>query len=125
MSLCSLFTFEVVPCLILGLFRRFFHRYASILAQHYKGVGGRRVGVGGGEGGGKTPRLTWGHQSPSDGPDHSTRPKGHHSSQGQNFRLVTPNWRAPQVLMWQSWLYKVVNLKADQLSLAMGDMLCK
>ena len=42
------FTFEVVPCLILGLFRHFFLRYASILAQHYKGWGGR----GGGEGGG-------------------------------------------------------------------------
>ena len=30
---------------ILGLFRRFYRRCASILAQHYKGVG-----VGGGEG---------------------------------------------------------------------------
>ena len=52
------FTFEVVPCLILGLFRRFFRRCASILAQCYKGVGGREEGgwggVGGGEGGGKT-----------------------------------------------------------------------
>ena len=54
------FTFEVVPCLILGLFRRFFRRCASILAQCYKGVGGwegggeGRVGWGGGEGGGKT-----------------------------------------------------------------------
>ena len=27
------FTFEVVPCLILGLFKRFFHRCASILAH--------------------------------------------------------------------------------------------
>ena len=51
------FTFEAVPCLILGLFRRFFRRCASILAQFYEGVGGReegRVGWGGGEGGGKT-----------------------------------------------------------------------
>ena len=54
------FTFEVVPCLILGLFRRFFQRCASILAQCYEGVGGREErrggegGVGGGEGGGKT-----------------------------------------------------------------------
>ena len=49
------FTFKVVPCLILGLFRRFFRRCASILAQCYEGgwVGGRRGG-GGGEGGGKT-----------------------------------------------------------------------
>ena len=48
------FTFEVVPCLILGLFRRFFQRCASILAQCYEGVGGWqevRGGWGGGEGG--------------------------------------------------------------------------
>ena len=46
-------------------------------------VGGRRVGVGGGEGGGKTPQVkTRGHQSSSDGPDYSTRPKGHHSGRG-------------------------------------------
>ena len=44
------FTFEVVPCLILGLFRRFFRRCASILAQCYEGVGGREGGVGWGEG---------------------------------------------------------------------------
>ena len=72
------FTFEVAPCLISGLFRRFFRRCASILAQCYEGVGGweegggrvggrgwaggrkgvggweGRVGRGGGEGGGKT-----------------------------------------------------------------------
>ena len=83
------FTFEVVPCLILGLFRRFFHRCASILAQSYKGMGGwvgggeGRVGVGGGEGGGKKPQVkTQGHQSPPDGLDHPTRPKGHHSGRG-------------------------------------------
>ena len=29
------FTFEVVPCLILSLFRRFFRRCASISAQSY------------------------------------------------------------------------------------------
>ena len=44
------FTFEAVPCLILGLFRRFFRRCASILAQCYEGVGGRG-GWGGGWGG--------------------------------------------------------------------------
>ena len=57
------FTFEVVPCLILGLFRRFFRRCASILAQCYKGVG---------------------RELPTDGhgPDHTTRPRGHHSGQG-------------------------------------------
>ena len=49
------FTFEVVPYLILGLFRQVFHRCASILAQSYKEVGGREAGKGrGGEGGGKS-----------------------------------------------------------------------
>ena len=82
------FTFEVVPCLISGLFRRFFRRCASILAQCYKGVGGweereGRVGRGGGGGGGKNPQVkTRGDQLPTDGPDHTTRPKGHHSGQG-------------------------------------------
>ena len=62
-----------------------FQKRASILAQRYKGVGGREgwVGVGGVERGGKNPQVkTWGHQLLSDGPDHSTRPKGHHSGQG-------------------------------------------
>ena len=69
------FTFEVVPCLILGLFRRFFRRYASILAQCYEGVGGREEE--------KPPQVkTRGDQLPTDGPDHTTRPKGHHSGQG-------------------------------------------
>ena len=73
------FTFEVVPCLILGLFRRFFRRSASILAQCYEGVGGE--GVGREEE--KPPQVkTRGDQSPTDGPDHTTRPKGHHSGQG-------------------------------------------
>ena len=45
--------------------------------------GGEGWGWGGGEGGGKTPQVkTRGHQSPPDGPDHSTRPKGHHSGRG-------------------------------------------
>ena len=50
-----------------------------------EGGGEGRVGVGGwgGEGGGKTPQVkTRGHQSLPDGPDHSTRPKGHHSGRG-------------------------------------------
>ena len=94
-------------------------------------MGGRegRIGVEGGKGGDKNSQVkTRGHQSPSDGPDHSTRPKGHHSGQRYNSRLVTPNWHTPQVPMYQLWFYKVVNpppRKADQLSLAMGDMLCK
>ena len=42
-----------------------------------------RVGRGGGEGGGKNPQVkTRGDQLPTDGPDHTTRPKGHHSGQG-------------------------------------------
>ena len=45
----------------------------------------------GGEGGGKTPQVkTRGHQSPSDGPDHSTRPKGHISVEGR-----VPGWLHP------------------------------
>ena len=71
------FTFEVVPCLILGLFRRFFRRCASILAQCYEGVGGR------GREEEKPPQVkTRGDQLPTDGPDHTTRSKGHHSGQG-------------------------------------------
>ena len=80
--------------------------------------------MGGGEGEGKTLQVkTRGHQSPPDGPDHPTRPKGHHSGRGKNSRLVTPNWHAPQVPMCRSWFYKVVNpppRKADPLSLAIG-----
>ena len=45
----------------------------------------RRGGVGGegdGEGGGKPPQVkTRGDQLPTDGPDHTTRPKGYHSGQ--------------------------------------------
>ena len=41
------------------------------------------VGRGVGEGGGKTPQVkTRGDQLPTDGPDHTTRPKGYHSGQG-------------------------------------------
>ena len=82
------FTFKVVPCLILGLFRRFFRRCASILAQCYEGVGGREEGRGGWGGGvgreeEKPPQVkTRGDQLPTDGPDHTTRPKRHHSGQG-------------------------------------------
>ena len=48
--------------------------------------------MGGGEGGGKSCQVkTRGHQSPPDGPDHSIRPKGHHSGRGKNSRLVTPS----------------------------------
>ena len=56
-----------------------------------RGVEGR-VGVESGEGGGKTLQVkTRGHQSPSDGPDQSTRPKGHHS--GVEGRI--PGWLHP------------------------------
>ena len=43
-------------------------------------IGGEEGRIGGGEGGDKNHQVkTRDHQSPSDGPDHSTRPKGHHS----------------------------------------------
>ena len=77
------FTFEVVPCLILGLFRRFFQRRASILAQCYEGgVGGREEGRVGREEEKPSQVKTRGDQLPTDDPDHTTRPKGHHSGQG-------------------------------------------
>ena len=53
-----------------------------------EGVGGRRGGGGWEEGGvgreeEKPPQVkTRGDQLPTDGPDHTTRPKGHHSGQG-------------------------------------------
>ena len=51
------FTFEVVPCLILGLFRRFFRRCASILAQCYEGEGEGEGGVGVGREEEKPPQV--------------------------------------------------------------------
>ena len=51
------FTFEVVPCLISGLFRRFFSKVCINFSPVLRGggrVGGGEGGVGGGEGGGKT-----------------------------------------------------------------------
>ena len=51
------------------------------------------MGRGGGEGGGKNPQVkTRGDQLHTDGPDHTTRPKGHHRSgvefQADNAQLV-------------------------------------
>ena len=95
----------------------------------WAGGGEGRVGVGGGEGGGKTPQVkTRGHQSLPDGPDHPTRPKGHHSGRGQHSRLVTPQLARStganvSVMVLQGC--KSTPRKADPLSLAMGDMLCK
>ena len=47
-------------------------------------VGGRRGGEGGvGREEEKPPQVkTQGDQLPTDGPDHTTRPNGHHSGQG-------------------------------------------
>ena len=50
-------------------------------------MGGRRGGEGRGGGVGreeaKAPQVkTRGPELPTDGPDHTTRPKGHHSSRG-------------------------------------------
>ena len=50
-----------------------------------QGVSGSKAGRegGGDEGGGKKSQVkTQGHQLPSDGPDHSNRPKGEHSGRG-------------------------------------------
>ena len=51
-----------------------------------EGVGGGEKGWGGGGVGreeAKAPQVkTRGPELPKDGPDHTTRPKGHHSSQG-------------------------------------------
>ena len=72
----------------------------------------------------KAPQVkTQGPELPTDSPDHTTRPKGHHS----DSRPITSNWYAPQVSMCQSWFYSAVNpplQKADHLSLAIGDVLC-
>ena len=90
-------------------------------------MGGRRGGEGGvGREEEKPPQVkTRGDQLPTDGPDHTTRPKGHHSGQGWNSRLTTPNWCATQVPMCQSRFHRAPNpplRKADHLSLAIGDM---
>ena len=53
------FTFEVVPCLILGLYRRFFRRCVSILSQRYERMSGWEEGWGGRR---KSPQVkTQGH----------------------------------------------------------------
>ena len=72
----------------------------------------------------KAPQVkTRGPELPTDGPDDATRLKGHHSCQGENSRLITSNWCAPQLPMCHSWFHRGVNppfRKADRLSLAMG-----
>ena len=54
-----------------------FRRCASILALRYRGVGGEEA---------KAPQVKTvsrlGLELPTDGPDHTTRPKGHHFGQG-------------------------------------------
>ena len=92
-------------------------------------MGGRQGGAGRtGEVGGKTPQVkTRGHQSPSDGPDHSTRLKGPFWSrigfQAGYIQLVCSTGANVSVMVLQ--VCKSTPRKADQLSLAMGDMLCK
>ena len=92
--------------------------------------GGRRVGVGGEGGGGKSSQVkTRGHQSPPDGPNRSTRPKGHHSGrsrvefQAGYTQLARSTGVNVPVMVLQGC--KSTPRKANQLSLAMGDMLCK
>ena len=90
------------------------------------------VGVGDGEGGGKKPQVkTRGHRSwsPSDGPDHSTI--GQRDTIPIKGRI--PGWLHPIGVLHKCQsvghgFSKVVDpppRKADQLNVAMGDMLYK
>ena len=65
------------------------------------------VGVEGWEGGGKTPQVkTRGHQSPPDGPEHSTRPKGHHSGlQASYTQLVRSTGANVSVMVLQDYKF--------------------
>ena len=58
------------------------------------GGGEGKVGVGVGREEENPPGEGTGHRSPSDGPGHSTRPKGHHS---RISGWLHPNWCTPQV----------------------------
>ena len=74
----------------------------------------------------KAPQVkTQGDQLPTDDPDDATSPKVHHSCQGYNSRPITPNWCAPQVPMCRLWSVNPPLRKADHLSLATGDMMCR
>ena len=79
------FTFEVVPCLILGL-QTIFWKVCITFSRALRAggwVGGGVVWVEwkGGEGGGKPSQMKT-HKLPTDGPDHANRSKGDHSGQG-------------------------------------------
>ena len=67
-----LFTFEVVPCLILSDFFEGVHQFQPRVTRGW--VGGREEA--------KAPQVnTRGPELPTNGPDHTTRPEGHHSGQ--------------------------------------------
>ena len=73
----------------------------------------------------KPPQVkTRGDQLPTDGPDHTTRPKGHHSveSQAGNAQLVRSTGANVSVMILQGSKYS--RQKTDHLSLAIGDMVC-
>ena len=83
------FTFEVVPCLILSLFRQFFegvHQFQPRVTRGWMGGGeGWEVGRGGEVGKEEAKALQVNTQGPelaTDGSDHTSRPKVHHSGQG-------------------------------------------
>ena len=82
-NLLNSFTFEVVPRLILSLFRRFFEgvhpggNFSPVLPA------GGWVGAGEGWEEAKAPQVnTRGPELSTYGPGHTTRLKGHHSGQG-------------------------------------------
>ena len=54
-------------------------------------------GGGGGGGGGKTSKEEIHHKLSTNGPNHATRLRGHHSGHGNNCRLTSPNWCTPQM----------------------------
>ena len=62
--------------MILGLFKQFLMVCINF-SPALQGMGGWKKGRGGWDGGGEDPEL------PTDGPDNTTRPKGHHSVEFQ------------------------------------------
>ena len=89
-------------------------------------MGERWEGVEGGEGGGKTPQVkTRGHQLPSDGPDHSTRLKGHHFQSRVEFQAGYTQLACSTGANVSVMVLQGCKSTPKKSSLAMGDMLCK
>ena len=57
----------------------------------------------------KTPKEEIHHNLSTDGPNHATRLRRHHSGHGNYSRAITPNWCAPQPPMSWLCLYKIIN----------------